>query len=98
MPVPTEFLRGVLGVLCVFFAYMAGRAAGAVRQHRQKVSRLYGWVLRTVLCAAIVVFRHEVDGIAIAVWGLAILTFAVGMWDVSRNKQEPDLTREIFPE
>ena|SRR5687768_10165191 len=98
MPVPTEFLRGVLGVLCLFFAHMAGRTAAAVRQQRQKASRLYGWVLRTIICAAIVVFRHEVDGIAMAVWGLAILTFAAGMWDVSRNKQEPDLTREIFPE
>ena len=98
MPVPTEFLRGVLGVLCVFFAHMAGRAAAAVRQQRQKVSRLYAWVLRTIICAAIVVFRHEVDGTAIAVWGLAILTFAIGMWDVSRARKQEDLTHEIFPE
>jgi len=31
MPVPIEFLRGVLGILCIFFAHTLGRAAAAVR-------------------------------------------------------------------
>jgi hypothetical protein len=98
MPVSLEFLRGVLGVLCVFFAHMAGRSAGAVRQGRQKLSRLYGWALRTVLCGAIMVFRHEVDSIALGVWGFAVIAFAIGMWDVSRARKQEDLTHEIFPE
>jgi len=46
MPVSFEFLRGVVGVLCVFFAHMAGRSAAAVPRGQQKISRLYGWVLR----------------------------------------------------
>ena len=98
MPVSLEFLRGVLGVLCVFFGHMAGRSAGAVRKGRQKVSRLYGWVLRTVLCAVILIFRHEIDGVAIGVWALTALAFAAGMWDVTRQKPQEDLTHEIFPE
>jgi hypothetical protein len=98
MPVSTEFLRGVLGVLCVFFGHMAGRALGGVRTGRQKISKLYGWGLRLFLCAAIMVFRHELDVIALAVWGLAALAFAAGWWDVVRPREQDDLTREIFPE
>src|SRR5215467_10618550 len=96
--VPFEFLRGVLGVLTIFFAHMAGRSAMAVRKGQQRVSRLYGWVLRTVVCAVILVFRHPVDGTAIAVWALAAAAFAAGLWTVSRQKPPEDLTHEIFPQ
>jgi len=96
--VPVEFLRGVLGVLCIFFAHMAGRSSMAVRKGQQRISRLYGWIIRTLMCAAIMVFRHPLDNIAIAVWTLAAAAFAVGMWNVSRQKPPEDLTHEIFPE
>jgi hypothetical protein len=96
--VPIEFLRGVLGVLCIFFAHMAGRSMMAVRKGRQRVARLYGWILRTAICAAIMIFRHPLDNIALAVWGLAIAAFALGAWSVAREKPPEDLTHEIFPE
>ncbi len=96
--VPTEFLRGVLGVLCLFFAHMTGRSAAAVRQGRQRLSRLYAWILRTGLCAAFMIFRHDVDVIAIAVWCLAAAAFAAGYWLVVNQKPPEDLTHEIFPE
>ena len=51
MPASLEFLRGVLGVLCVIFAHMAGRSGATVHKRQQKVSRLYGWVLRALACA-----------------------------------------------
>ena len=98
MLLPTEFLRGVLGLLCVFFAYMAGRSATIVRQGIGKRTRLYGWVIRTVLCGAAVVFRHGVDAVAIGVWTLAALAFAAGMWGASHQKPHEDLTHQIFPE
>src|SRR2546425_11450854 len=98
MPVPTEFLRGVLGVLCVFFAVMAGRSVTIVRQGSGKLSRLYGWVIRMVLCGAAVVFRHGVDAVAVGVWTLAVLAFAAGMWGASHQKPHEDLTHQIFPE
>jgi hypothetical protein len=98
MPVSLEFLRGVLGVLCIFFAHMAGRSAAAVRKGQQKISKLYGWILRTVVCAAVMVFRQPVDNTAIAVWTLAVAAFAVGMWAVSRQKPPEDVSGQIFPE
>ena len=98
MPVSFEFLRGMLGVLCIFFAHMAGRSAESVRKGRQKVSRLYGWLLRTFVCAAVLIFRHTADNVAIGVWVLSAAAFAFGMWTVSRQKAPEDLTHEIFPE
>ena len=98
MPVSTEFLRGVLGMLCVFFAYMAGRSVGAVRQGWSKLWRLYGWILRTVICGAVMVFRQQLDGVVIAVWALAAMAFAGGMWLVLHQEPPEDLTHQIFPE
>ena len=58
MPVSIEFLRGVLGIIALGCAYMAGRSLVAVRKGWQKRSRLYGWVIRTVACLVAVAFRH----------------------------------------
>jgi hypothetical protein len=96
MPVPFEFLRGVLGILCIFFAHMAGRSAAAVRRGRQRPRRLYAWIIRTVLCAGALLFRSSLDGIALAVYLVAALAAAAGWWDENRPRKEEDLTREIF--
>jgi len=98
MPASLEFLRGVLGVLCVLFAHMAGRSAIAVHKKQQKVSRLYGWVLRALACAVGVGLRRPIDAIDLGVWILSVAAFAFGWWGASRVKQEEDLTHQIFPE
>src|SRR5258708_39608362 len=98
MPVSMEFLRGVLGMIALGCAYMAGRSLVAVRKGWQKLSRLYGWVIRMTVCLAAVAFRHSVDTVDIAIWVLAGVTFAGGCWNASRQKPREDLTREIFPE
>jgi hypothetical protein len=98
MPVSLEFLRGALGALCVLFAHMAGRSGPAVRSGQQKISRLYAWVLRALVCAIGVALRHPVDPIDIGVWVLSAAAFAAGWWDASRAKKTEDLTRQIFPQ
>ena len=98
MPVSLEFLRGALGMLCVLFAHMAGRSGTAVRKGQQKVSRLYAWLLRALVCAIGVAVRHPLDAIDIGVWALSAAAFAMGWWDASRAKKTEDLTRQIFPE
>ena len=97
MAVPVDFLRGVLGVLCIFFAHMAGRSVVVVRRGG-KVSRLYAWLIRTLLCAVILIFRRRIDAIAISVWALAAVAFGVGLWSASRQRREEDLTHQMFPE
>jgi len=93
-----EFLRGVLGLLGVASAYMAGRSAVAVRKGWQKISRLYGWVIRSVLCLLAVAFRFPLDFVDILVWALALVAFTAAFWSTSRQKPQEDLTRTIFPE
>jgi hypothetical protein len=93
-----EFLRGMLGLLCIFFAHMAGRSAASVRRGQQKITKLYAWVLRTVVCALVIVFRSPVDSMAIGVWAVSLAAFAIGMFAVSRQKPPEDLSDQIFPE
>ena len=98
MPVPTEFLRGVLGVIALGCAYLAGRSLLAVRKGWHKLSKLYGWLIRLTVCLAAVAFRHPVDMVDIALWVLAAAAFAGGFWSAGHQKPPEDLTHEIFPE
>jgi hypothetical protein len=98
MNVSMDFLRGVLGLLGIACAYMAGRSAAAVRKGWHKPSRLYGWIIRTVLCLAAVSFRYPLDSVDILVWALAAVAFTFALWNTSREKPQEDLTRTIFPE
>jgi len=93
-----EFLRGVLGLLGVACAGMTGRTAAAIRKGWQKPTRLYAWVIRTVLCLAAVAFRYSLDIVDILVWALAAVAFTFAFWSTSREKPQEDLTRTIFPD
>ena len=93
-----EFLRGVLGLLSIGCAYMTGRSVIAVRKGWQKISRLYGWIIRSVLCLFAMAFRFPIDFVDILVWALALAAFSAALWNTSRQKPEEDLTRTIFPE
>jgi hypothetical protein len=92
-----EFLRGVLGIIGLGCAYMAGRSLAAVRKGWQKISKLYAWILRALVCLAAIVFRHPVDRIATIIWGLAVVAFAAAYWQTTHQKPPEDLSREIFP-
>jgi hypothetical protein len=98
MPVSMEFLRGVLGLFGVACAYMAGRSAVAVRKGWQKISRLYGWIIRSVLCLLAVAFRFPLDFVDVLVWALALVAFTAAFWSTSRQKPQEDLSRTIFPD
>uniref|UniRef100_Q01XQ4 Uncharacterized protein n=1 Tax=Solibacter usitatus (strain Ellin6076) TaxID=234267 RepID=Q01XQ4_SOLUE len=95
--VSTEFLRGFLGLLALACSYMLGRTLVGVRKGQLKLSRLYGWLIRTVLCMLALSFRHPVDGLSMMIWGLALAAFGVGFWQASHQKPPEDLTNEIFP-
>lgn len=96
--VPIEFLRGVAGVACIFFAHMTGRCYAAVRSGRQRPNRMYLWIFRTLLCAGLLAIRHEIDGMAVAVWIFAAAAFGAGLYAMSHRKPPEDLTHQIFPE
>src|SRR5437879_5875280 len=97
MGVNFEFLRGTLGIIGLACAYMAGRSLVAVRKGWQKLSQLYGWLIRAFVCLSAIVFRHPIDTIAIAIWSLSVVAFAVAWWQTSRQKPPEDLSRNLFP-
>jgi hypothetical protein len=94
--VPFAFLRGLLGVLCVVFAHMAGRTWMGVRKRRVRPARFYGWLLRTAACVAVLAFRNPLNTLTIVVWILAAAAFLAGAWTVSREKPPDDLTSTMF--
>jgi hypothetical protein len=94
---PTEFLRGVLGLLGVASSYMAGRSLAAVRQGAVKPARHFAWLVRTLLCLAALAFRHSIDTVVLLIWGLAAVAFGAGLWQAQHRKPPEDLTGEIFP-
>jgi hypothetical protein len=96
MPVSFEFLRGTLGVIGVGCAYMAGRSVAFVRKGWQKVSKLYGWLIRAFVCLSAIVFRHPVDTIAIVVWCVSAVAFALAYWQAAHQKPPEDLSRHMF--
>jgi hypothetical protein len=98
--VPIEFLRGVVGLIGVLCAHMLARSAVTVRRGQMKVGRMYGWLIRTVLCLMAVWYplRPSFDTVDIVVWSLAVIAFALGWWDASRVKKQEDLTHQIFPD
>jgi len=100
MSVPIDFLRGLVGLIGVGCAYMLARSVVSVHQGRVRIAKLYGWVIRVILCLAAVWYplRGDVDTVDVAIWVLSAVVFAVGYWDASRVKAQEDLTHEMFPE
>jgi hypothetical protein len=96
MPGSMEFLRAVLGIIGIGCAYMAARAFVAARKGWGKQSRVTGWLIRTVLCLAGMVFRHTVDVLDITVWILVVVAVATAWWVAARPRQQEDLTGTIF--
>jgi hypothetical protein len=97
MPVSFEFLRGVLGIIGLGCAYMAGRSLAAVRKGWHRLSRLYGWIIRATVCLAAIVFRHPVDSIAMITWALAAAAFGLAYWQAINQRPPEDLSHHIVP-
>jgi hypothetical protein len=100
MPLPIDFMRGLVGLIGIGCAFMLARAVAAFRKGQVRVSRLYGWIIRLTLCMAAVWYpvRGSIDAVDLVVYALAAAAFAAGYWDATRVKEQEDLTSEIFPD
>ena len=94
---PIELLRGLLGLIGIGSAFMAGRTLAAVRKGLLKAGRHYAWMVRAVVCLAALAFRHAPDAVMIGGWALAAAAFAGGWWQASHPKPPEDLSQEIVP-
>jgi hypothetical protein len=99
MPASIVFLRLVLGVLALLFAWQAGRTLVAYRRGELRQSRVVGWIVRAVVCGLGIIFPLRViDAIVVTVWVLAVLAFVAGVSMAGRQKKAEDLTHTIFPD
>ena len=100
MPVPIDFLRGLVGVIGVGCAYMLARVLAALQKGQVRISKFYTWLLRLTLCIAAVWYpvRGSVDTVDLVIWVLAAISFGAGYWDAARQKKQEDLTHEMFPD
>ena len=94
---PMALMRGLLGLIGIGSAFMAGRAIAAVRQGLLKAGRHYAWMVRAVLCLAALAFRHSPDALMIGACALAVAAFAGGWCQASHRPPPEDLSRVIMP-
>ena len=94
---PTELLRGLLGLIGIGSAFMAGRTMAAVRQGLLKAGRHYAWMVRAVVCLAALAFRHSPDALMIGAWALSVAAFAGGWRHALHRRPPEDLSHEIVP-
>jgi hypothetical protein len=92
-----EFLRWTLGIIGVGCAFMAGRSFVAVRKGWLKTTKLYGWVLRAVVCLSVPVYRFGIDRLFIIFWIASLAAFLAAYWHTAHQKPPEDLSEEIFP-
>lgn len=97
-PVPLELMRGVLVLLCLFFAHFLGRAIVRARRG-ERPGAMYSWAVRTLLAGAAIAWRHGLDTTTLLAWAAAGVSLMAGIRLALRPpKPEEDLTRQIFTE
>ena len=94
---PMALMRGLLGLIGIGSAFMAGRTMAAVRQGLLKPGRHYAWIVRALVCLAALAFRHFPDALMIGAWALSVAAFAGGWRHASHPHPPEDLSHEIVP-
>jgi len=98
MPLPLDFLCGLIGCLGIGCAFLFAQAMVMLRKGRGKLGNFYAWMIRTGLCLGALAIRHSIDAEALVIWTLAAAALALGYWEAARDKKPEDLTRTIFPD
>ncbi len=98
MPARYWILRALLGLMCVGFAYMWGRAVGRPARPARRGTGVMSWTIRTLVAAAALQWGAGADLFAGLAYGVSAAAWATGFF-LSRRPKSPgeDPTREIFP-
>jgi hypothetical protein len=94
---PIGLLRGLLGLIGLGSAFMAGHTMAAVRKGVVRARSHYAWMVRAVVCLAALAFRHSPDALTMGIWALAAAAFAAGWWQAAHQKPPEDLSQDIVP-
>ena len=94
------FVRGFLGVLCIFFAHFLGRSLARKPEPKAPKPQVFRWSLRTLVAAVGVMWSAGFDRLTLAFFVLAAVSAAIGFYQQRRSKKkekdEEDLSQVIF--
>ena len=90
-PVPIQFLRVLLGLLAMFFAYELGRAATRLHSAGQPMTRALTWVLRTVVTLGAILWTRVFDPLSIVAIAAAMACLAAGVYVESRPRRTEEI-------
>ena len=76
--VPLELLRALLVPLAVFFGFMLGRSMVRVYRGAQRRSRMYGWLVRTLITVLAASWHYGVDRLIMVLLAALALAIAGG--------------------
>ncbi|HEY1203713.1 MAG: hypothetical protein ABSH46_02600 [Bryobacteraceae bacterium] len=79
-----QFLRVLLGLLAMFFAYALGRAATRLHNAGQPIAKALSWVLRTVVALGAILWTRGFDLVSIVMIALAAVSLGAGIYLESR--------------
>ena len=94
---PVETLRILLALIAIGSAWMAGRTRAALSSGRVRQARHFAWMFRSVVCLAVLNFRHDPDLVLVGAVVLALFAFGGGWWQMKHAKPPEDLSHEIVP-
>jgi len=94
--VPMQFLRVILGLLAMFFAYALGRVATRLHRAGQPVAKALTWVLRTAVALIALFWTRGFDAVGIVMLCLTAVSLAAGAFVEMRPRrtEEVHLFRE----
>lgn len=97
MPLSFALLRGIVGLLCVLFAYFLGRTVHRRLWRGDRKAPLATWILRTIVTAAAVVWRSGFDGLSWTVLVAAAISGGLGFYLEWRPRHDEDISKQMFP-
>ncbi len=89
--VPIQFLRLIVGLLGMLFAYGLGRAAVRLRRNGQPVTKALTWVLRTSVAVLAILWTGRFDALGIVLLALIAASCAAGVYLETRPRKTEEI-------
>ena len=86
-----QFLRLVVGMLGVLFAYSLGRSVTRLRRNKQPVAKALTWFLRTAAALLAILWTGGFDALGIVLLSLIALSCAAGVYLEKRPRKAEEI-------
>ncbi len=86
-----QFLRVLVGVLAILFAYALGRSVARLQRNGQPLRKALTWLLRVIVCIFAVLWVGAFDATSIATLAAALVCLALGFYLEWRPRHVEDV-------